>query len=119
MRRSVRNAPLLCVAAATLALGACNSNAPAPQASAAASSAPAGVTPASFRLPEGPGCSGDVARWKALQDNDLATGHVSRSVYERIQGDINQAGAACAAGRDAEARAIVRASRTRNGYPAS
>jgi hypothetical protein len=119
MSHGVRKLPLLCVASAALMLAACNSNAPAPQASAPPpSQAPAGVTPSSFRLPEGSGCSGDVARWKAIQDNDLATGHVSRSVYDRIQNDINQASAACAAGRDAEARAMVRASRVRNGYPA-
>ncbi len=116
MSRRVRSVPLLCAAAAALTLAACNSNAPAPQASAP-SSAPAGVTPSSFRLPEGSGCSGDVARWKAIQDNDLATGHVSKSVYDRIQNDIAQASAACQAGRDKEASAMVRASRARNGYP--
>ena len=118
MSRRVRPMPLVCAAAAALLLAACNSNAPAPQASAPApSSAPAGVTPSSFRLPEGSGCAGDVARWKAIQDNDLATGHVSKSVYDRIQNDIAQASAACQAGRDSEASAMVRASRVRNGYP--
>lgn len=91
---------------------------PPPQASAPQDAA-SGVTPSSFRMPGGVGCAGDVARWKALQDNDLATGHVSKSVHDRIQKDIAQANAACAAGRDAEARAIVRSSRVRNGYPAS
>ncbi len=79
-------------------LAACNASAPAPQVAAPPpSQAPAGVTPSTFRMPEGSGCSGDVARWKAIQDNDLATGHVSKSVYDRIQNDINQASAACAA----------------------
>lgn len=118
MSRTIRHFSLLCAASSALLLAACNSNAPAPQVSAPpASSAPVGVTPSSFRMPEGSGCSGDVARWKAIQDNDLATGHVSKSVYDRIQNDINQASAACAAGRDAEARSLVRASRARNGYP--
>ncbi|MDP2355183.1 MAG: hypothetical protein Q8M31_03870 [Beijerinckiaceae bacterium] len=118
MNRTIRDLLLLCAASSALVLTGCNANAPAPQASAPpASSAPSGVTPSSFRMPEGSGCSGDVARWKAIQDNDLATGHVSKSVYDRIQNDINQASAACAAGRDAEARAMVRASRSRNGYP--
>lgn len=120
MSRRVRPTPLLCAAMSALLLAACNSGAPAPQASAPApSGAPPGVTPASFRMPEGSGCSADVARWKAIQDNDFATGHVSKSVYDRIQNDISQASAACAAGHDAQARAMVRASRTRNGYPAS
>ncbi len=118
MSRIIRDFSLLCAASSALLLAGCNSNAPAPQASAPpASSAPVGVTPSSFRMPEGSGCSGDVARWKAIQDNDLATGHVSKSVYDRIQNDINQASAACAGGRDAESRAMVRASRARNGYP--
>ncbi len=118
MTRSARNLKLLCAAGVSLMLAACNANAPAPQVAAPPpSQAPAGVTPSTFRMPEGSGCSGDVARWKAIQDNDLATGHVSKSVYDRIQNDINQASAACAAGRDAEARAMIRASRVRNGYP--
>jgi hypothetical protein len=120
MSRSRRLQPLLCAMGAALLLAGCNASAPSPQASAPApSSAPAGVTPSSFRMPDGAGCSGDIARWKAIQDNDLATGHVSKSVYDGIQNDINQASAACAGGRDAEARALVRASRVRNGYPAS
>lgn len=120
MSRFARNISLVCAATSALLLAGCN--APPPQASSQvsappASSAPVGVTPSSFRMPEGSGCSGEVARWKAIQDNDLATGHVSKSVYDRIQNDINQASAACAAGRDAESRAMVRASRARNGYP--
>jgi hypothetical protein len=76
-----------------------------------------GVTPASFRMPEGAGCSGDVARWRAIQDNDLRTGHVSQSVYERIKSEIDSAASACASGREGEASAMVRASRARHGYP--
>ncbi len=120
MNRTTQSFALLCAASSALLLAGCNAPAPqasAPQSSSAGSSAPVGVTPTSFRMPEGTGCSGDVARWKAIQDNDLATGHVSKSVYDRIQNDINQASAACSAGRDAEARAMVRASRSRNGYP--
>ncbi len=75
------------------------------------------MSPPGFKLPEGAGCTGAIARWKAIQDNDLATGHVGKSVYDRIQKDIAQASAACEAGRDGEAQAMVRASRVRNGYP--
>lgn len=106
-----------------LALAGCNApRATPPQASSlppAPASTPSGVTPQGFRMPEGEGCAGEVARWRAIQDNDLATGHVSRQVYERIQKDIAAAQAACAAGREAEATNIVRASRVRHGYPAS
>ena len=81
-------------------------------------SLPAGVSPPNFKLPAGSGCSGSVARWKAIQDNDLNTGHVSQSVYDQIAKEIDQAAAACQAGRDAEAESLVRASRARHGYPA-
>jgi hypothetical protein len=111
------------LAALALAAGlsACNTaqeaSAPSPSPGAYAN-LPPGVSPPGFHLPQGSGCSGEVARWKALQDNDLASGHVSQSVFNQIQGDISRASAACSAGRDAEAVSIVRASRARHGYPA-
>ncbi|WP_293867313.1 hypothetical protein [uncultured Alsobacter sp.] len=112
----------LVLAAVALGLAACNTAGTAPQASSAPPSSayanlPAGVSPPGFKLPDGAGCSGAVARWKALQDNDLASGHVGQKVYDTIQGEIAQAAAACQAGRDGEATAMVRASRARHGYP--
>ncbi|MBM3607262.1 MAG: hypothetical protein FJX29_02245 [Alphaproteobacteria bacterium] len=89
----------------------------APAAPSYAGTAP-GVTPAGFRLPEGGGCQGDIARWAAIQDNDLKTGHVAQSVYDNIQRDIAAARAACSAGNSAQASSMIRASRARNGYPA-
>jgi hypothetical protein len=104
-----------------LFMGGCNSTAT-PVSSAPPSSSytglAAGVAPAGFRLPAGTGCAGDIARWQAIQDNDLNSGHVNQKVYDQIQGDIRQASSACAAGRDAEAQGIVRSSRSRHGYPA-
>lgn len=97
-----------------LALAACNQTTPAAPPPGAA--AP-GVTPSTFAMPQGEGCAGDVARWKAIQDNDLATGHVTQAVHGQIAADIARAQAACAAGRDAEARGLVAASRKRHGYP--
>ena len=99
---------------AALPLAACNQSAPQAPAPGAA---PLGVTPSTFQMPEGAGCAAEVARWKAIQDNDLATGHVTRSVYDRIAADIALAQRVCAAGRDDEARRIVSASRKRHGYP--
>ncbi|HRK24330.1 MAG TPA: hypothetical protein PLQ11_05180, partial [Beijerinckiaceae bacterium] len=68
-----------------LALGACNQTSAPPAASAPAGTSSSGtptvssnVTPSGFRLPEGAGCSGSVNRFRALMDNDLATGHVAR-----------------------------------------
>lgn len=102
-----------------LTLAACNTTAQQPAASAVAANAQrtSGVTPQGFRLPEGAGCTGEIARFQAIQDNDLATGHVGASVYEKIKGEIAQASAACAAGRDAEARGMIAATRKRHGYP--
>ena len=113
---------LLVLAAAALGLAACNTAGPAPQASSAPPQSayaglPAGVSPPGFRLPEGSGCSGAVARWKAIQDNDLASGHVGQKVYDTIQGEIAQASATCQAGKEGESVALVRASRARHGYP--
>lgn len=74
-------------------------------------------TPKNFHLPEGSGCSGDVARWQAIQDNDYRSGNIGLPVYHRIQSEIEQAAAACSGGRDAQASAMIRASRARHGYP--
>ena len=118
MTRAARFFPL----AALLLLGACNNAAPRPQAAAPApapnSSRIPYVTAPGFKLPEGAGCAGDVARYQAVMDNDLETGHVSKSVHSVISGEIAQARGACAGGREAEARSLLSASKARHGYPA-
>jgi hypothetical protein len=102
--------------AAVLALAACNSSPP-PVASAPPQASVSSYTPSSFRLPGGAGCSGDVANWQAIQDNDRRMGQVQDAVYAQIRSEIAQAAEVCAAGRDAEASAMVRASKARHGYP--
>ncbi len=102
----------------SIALGLAGCNAaqnPPPAASAPAHNA--GVTPSGFKLPEGAGCSGEIARYRAVIANDRATGHVGASVAERIEGEIGQAAASCQAGKEGEAIALVRASKARHGYP--
>lgn len=96
-----------------LALASCNQTAPSQGMSAPP---PPGVTPSSFRMPDGAGCSGEVARYRAVMDNDVQVGHVNRSVYERVTGDIDRAEAACAAGRDAEATQMIASTKSRYGY---
>jgi hypothetical protein len=76
------------------------------------------VTPSSFRLPEGSGCSGAVSRLKAIIDNDMETGHINAGVYKSMTGELENAAAACSAGKDAQAQAMVAATRKRHGYPA-
>jgi hypothetical protein len=105
---------ILGVAAALCGCTTTQEAGPAPGAIVPASTS---ITPSDFRLPEGAGCSGDIARWQAIQDNDLRMGHVNQSVYDQIQREIAQAAAACQTGRDREARALVHASKARHGYP--
>src|SRR5271169_6910020 len=97
------------------ALAACN--APAPQVSAPSAPGSVAVTPPGFQLPEGTDCSAKIARYRAIQDNDLSMGHVVPSVYNQIKRDIAAAESVCAAGRDAEAKAMIAASERRHGYP--
>jgi hypothetical protein len=105
-------------AVVAVALAACNQSAPTPAVQPPQERTSASfVTPQNFRLPEGAGCSGDIARFRAVQDNDLATGHVNQSVYDRIKGEVDQAAAACAAGNDAGARGMLAATKRRFGYP--
>jgi hypothetical protein len=96
-------------------LAACNSAAPPPAQTVAPASR--GVTPPGFKLPEGAGCTGAIARYRAIQDNDLSMGHVNQGVYAEIQKEIGEAEAACANGDDAKAQALLRVSKARHGYP--
>jgi hypothetical protein len=75
------------------------------------------VTPQNFQLPEGGSCSGEIARYRAIQDNDLAMGHVAKSVYYQIKNEIAGAEKECSAGHDAKARSMILASKQRHGYP--
>jgi hypothetical protein len=95
--------------ALALPLAACNQTTPPAPGSS-------GVTPSGFRMPEGSGCQGEVARFRAVMDNDLAMGHVNQSVHARVARELDRASAACAAGRDAEAQAMIRAAKSRYGY---
>jgi hypothetical protein len=108
--------PALLAVIAALCLAGCNSAGPAP---AAAPPAPGSlvVAPSNFQMPQGGGCAGDVARYRAVQDDDLAMGQIAQSVYDQVHKEIAEAAQACSAGRDAEARAMILASRKRHGYP--
>src|SRR3954471_4369179 len=57
-------------AAALVAAAACTQTSAPPPAPAASVSA---VTPSGFALPAGSGCAGEVSRYRAVMDNDLAT----------------------------------------------
>jgi hypothetical protein len=95
---------------AALPLAACNQTASAPP------QAGTSGTLSSFNVPDASGCRGEISRYRAVMSNDLAMGHVGQSVYTRVDREIGQAEAACAAGRDAEAMRMINATKARNGY---
>jgi hypothetical protein len=110
-----------------LTLAGCNTTSQSPQIDAQPLAAPvqqtaqslanANAISSNLRLSGGTDCASEVSDWQAIQDNDLRMGHVHPSVYALISKDIAQAKTICAAGRDGEARALVKASRARHGYP--
>jgi hypothetical protein len=103
---------------ALVAAAGCTQTAgPSPAPAPAATSAAAGVTPSTFRLPEGSGCAGEVGRYRAVMENDLETGHVTRAVHDRVVLEIDRAASACSAGRDAEAIRMIHATKAKFGYP--
>ncbi len=102
---------------AMVVLAACNQSAPPPAASVAQPQSASLITPAGFRLPEGQGCAGEIARFRAVQDNDLQTGHVNKAVHGRIGAEIDQAAVLCSAGNDAGARGALSGTKKRFGYP--
>ncbi len=106
-----------------LSLAACQSAAP-PSASPSSSvnandyaNLPAGVTPKNFQLPTGKGCSGDIARFRAVMDNDLASGHTTDKVHHDIHAELDRISRTCDPAHDSEASAAVRALKSRFGYP--
>ncbi|MCA0399569.1 MAG: hypothetical protein LCH38_02000 [Proteobacteria bacterium] len=102
---------------ALLALGACQSTSEAPKPAAAQEPRGVSITPTNFKLPEGAGCTGDIARFRAIQANDLETGHTTKSVYDQIEAEMKKADSMCAAGNSGGASAHVRATKSRFGYP--
>ncbi|OYU49469.1 MAG: hypothetical protein CFE31_03580 [Rhizobiales bacterium PAR1] len=106
------------LAAPLLGLGACETTStPAPAAAAKEEPRGVSITPTNFKLPEGAGCTGDIARFRAIQANDLETGHTTRSVYDQIEAEMKKAEAMCAAGNSGGASAYVRSTKSRFGYP--
>jgi len=97
-----------------LALAGCNASGPAPQ---AAAPAPAVAVAPQDSHPGSGACATEIARYRAIQDNDLSMGHVAQSVYNQIKGEIEAADAQCSAGADQQARKMVIASKLKHGYP--
>ena len=68
-------------------------------------------------LPEGGSCVSDIARYRAIQEQDIKMGHVAKSVYNRIKAEIDAAEVECNNGHEAHARAMIVASKKKHGYP--
>lgn len=111
----MRATPFLISALAGLLLAACQTAGPPPAPSP--ENAPTGVTPNTFRMPSGGGCSGEVERFQAIIDNDLQTGHTTKSVHDRVSAEISRARTTCSAGNEGGAVGQIRATRTKFGYP--
>ena len=111
--RSISFAPLL---ALMLALAGCNANRQQPPIEAVQPPAQDVVRVTPRAAPES--CAEEIARYRAIQDNDLAMGHVDKGVYAQIQTEISEAERACSAGDGLRAQYLLRASKERHGYPA-
>jgi hypothetical protein len=99
------------------ALSACNSSRPPEPAPIAPGSTSRSVTPPDFKLPDGSGCGGAIARYRAIMENDLSMGHVDKSVYGQIQQEIGEAESGCSGGQESRALSLLHASKARHGYP--
>ncbi|MCI0598513.1 MAG: hypothetical protein L0Y50_10525 [Beijerinckiaceae bacterium] len=102
---------------AALALGACGRPPGTAPVAAAVPQAPA--RPSWPGLPENAACTKDLNHYQTVLDADVGTGNLNRSVYDEIEIDLGRAADACAAGRDGEARAIIRSTKVKHGYRAS
>jgi len=113
----MRAHPLLVAGLAALALAGCNAGRSPQIATVPPGPAPRAPSVADLNLPDGSGCAGSINRYRAVIENDHSMGHVNQGVYSQIQGEISEASSACAAGQDAKALSLVRASKSRHGYP--
>jgi hypothetical protein len=62
------------------------------------------------------GCTGAIAQFQAVIDNDVKVGHLNKSVHNRIAPELGGVSATCRAGRDAEAMRALAALKSRYGY---
>jgi hypothetical protein len=108
-----RTLTLFALAAAAL-LAACQTEAN--RAAAPTAAAPQQMAAVGESDP-GPGaCGADISAYRRVMKQDIDMGHVSKPVYDQIMNDLSVAAGACRAGRDAEARSMVAATKARHGY---
>ena len=73
------------------------------------------VTPPDFRMPGGSGCAGEIARYRAVMENDDASGNVAQSVYARSDARSRRPRASARRART-QGDAMIHASQIRHGY---
>ncbi len=104
---------------AALGLASCNTQQPQQQIAVQEPAARARlVSDPNFKLPEGTGCGGTVNRFRAIIDNDLETGHTTKSTHFQMSAEIDRASSICANGNDGAARSMISGTRAKFGYPA-
>lgn len=107
---------ILAACALPLLAAACTStgsDAPAP----AAVSAPAAGGAITHEGASGSGpCGEQIDQYRHILDQDLEMGHLSKSVFVRVAPEVDKAAAACREGKDAQARAMLAATKARYGY---
>lgn len=116
---SMFSAPCLSVSVllAALALGGCNQTAG--SSAPVATAAPQAPAPPNWpKLPDGAACTNELTHYQTVLDADVGTGNVNRSIYDEIETELVPAADACAAGKDSEARAMIRSAKLKHGYHA-
>ena len=61
-------------------------------------------------------CRAAITRFHAIVDSDARSGNLNRSVYLRMQPDLQRVGAECQAGHDAQSLRDLRGVKARYGY---
>ncbi|WP_034993437.1 hypothetical protein [Beijerinckia mobilis] len=97
-----------------VSLAACNQTTAANAPQVAAAAAPS--VPQRPDLPPDASCTKAFDRYQNVLKADVTTGNVEQKVFDQIQTELAKAGAACAAGRDGEAMALIRSSQAKHGY---
>jgi hypothetical protein len=96
---------------AAAALAGCNDGGTGPVASAP-------IAPSAYHVAGGAPCSGEIDTYQAVVAHDLETGNVEQKVADQIHDELARAAAACTAGQNAKAHAIVASSKAKHGYRA-
>ena len=111
--------PLVLVSglAAALLLGGCQQGGTRQAVPEAAAGAAPAASVAPVQVAQAGGCAGEIARFRSVMANDLATGHVGKAVHDRVTREIDRASTACSSGLETEAMAILRLTKAQNGYP--